>query len=41
VKIPVTEQIVKYSDWPVWHKQSCHAQNFFRIVIFSLEFVLT
>jgi len=27
VKIPVTEQIVKYSDWPVWHQQPCHDQN--------------
>jgi len=21
VKIPVTEQMVKYSEWPVWHQQ--------------------
>jgi len=27
MKIPVTEQIVKYSDRPVWHQQPCHAQN--------------
>jgi len=27
VKIPVTEQIVKYSDRPIWHQQPCHAQN--------------
>jgi len=24
VKIPVTEQIVKYSDRPVWQQQPCH-----------------
>jgi len=27
VKIPVTEQIVKYSDWPIWHQKPYHAQN--------------
>jgi len=27
VKIPVTEQIMKYSDRPVWHQKTCHSQN--------------
>jgi len=39
VKIPVTEQIVKYSDRPDWHQQPGHVKSpFFAILTFSLEF---
>jgi len=37
VKIPVTEQIMKYSDQPVWHQQPYYAQNC-PILTLSLEF---